>query len=92
MCRKINGDAVLEGAPFPATSSAAQPVFMWCRKLVIGVHHACWLLLQALFMTARTPPTMTAVAMRIINIGVFIAASATSPKAAEFSSFKMNQQ
>ena len=82
MCRKINGDAVLEGAPFPATSSAAQPVFMWCRKLVIGVHHACWLLLQALFMTARTRPTMKAIAMRIINI----AASAASAKAAEFSS------
>jgi hypothetical protein len=43
-------------------------------------------------MTARTPPTMKAVAMRIINIGVFIAASTTSPEAAEFSSFKMNQQ
>jgi hypothetical protein len=28
------------------------PVFMWCRKLDVGAHHPCWLLLQALFMTA----------------------------------------
>jgi hypothetical protein len=28
------------------------PIFMWCRTVDIGAHHACWLLLQALFMTA----------------------------------------
>jgi hypothetical protein len=27
-------------------------VFMWCRIVDNGAHHACWLLLQALFMTA----------------------------------------
>ena len=30
-----------------------QPVFMWCR--MDGAHHACSLLLQALFMTASAP-------------------------------------
>jgi hypothetical protein len=31
------------------------PVFMWCPIVDIGAHHACWLLLQALFMTASVP-------------------------------------
>jgi len=25
------------------------PILMWCRTVDIGAHHACWLLLQALF-------------------------------------------
>ena len=32
-----------------------RPVFMWCCTLDIGAHHACWLLLQALFITAIVP-------------------------------------
>src|SRR6516162_6409299 len=31
------------------------PVFMCCRRLDVGAHHACWLLLQALFITASVP-------------------------------------
>ena len=30
-------------------------VLMWCRIVDIGAHHACWLLLQALFITASVP-------------------------------------
>jgi hypothetical protein len=32
-----------------------RPVFMWCCTLDIGAHHAYWLLLQALFITAIVP-------------------------------------
>jgi hypothetical protein len=53
---------------------------MWCCKLDIGAHQECWVpLLQALFMTARTPTTMSVVAATIIKIEVFIAASRRWP-------------
>jgi hypothetical protein len=46
---------------------------MWCRKLDVGAHHPCWLLLQALFMTARVLTTTSTTATRTIIKGVFIA-------------------
>jgi hypothetical protein len=49
------------------------PVFMWCRKLDVGAHHTCWLLLQALFMTASVLTTTSTTATRTIIKGVFIA-------------------
>jgi hypothetical protein len=79
---------------FSRVAQGTQPVFMWCRMLDVGAHQACCPpLLQALFMTVRAPPTMRTIAVRIINIGVFIAASLMRcPKAyrADFPPFKMN--
>ena len=46
---------------------------MWCRTVDIGAHHACWLLLQALFMTASV--LMTKSTTRTMNNEVFIAVS-----------------
>jgi energy-coupling factor transporter transmembrane protein EcfT len=46
------------------------PVFMWCRMVGIGVHHACWLLLQALFMTASVLTATSTTAITAITSGV----------------------
>ena len=40
------------------------PVFMWCRTVDIGAHHACWLVLQTLFMTASVPTATSTTATR----------------------------
>jgi len=42
------------------------PVFMWCRTVDIGAHHARWLVLQTLFMTASVP-TATSTTRRILR-------------------------
>jgi hypothetical protein len=36
---------------------------MWCRMVDIEAHHACWLLLQALFMTASVLTATSTTAM-----------------------------
>jgi hypothetical protein len=64
------------------------PVFMWCRKLDVGAHHPCWLLLQALFMTASVLTTASTTATRTIIKGVFMGVTSHPPEPAEFSSFK----
>jgi hypothetical protein len=64
------------------------PVFMWCRTVAIGAHHACWLLLQALFITAKVPTATTTTATRIMTKGLFIATSGPRPLIAEFSWLK----
>jgi hypothetical protein len=46
---------------------------MWLRTVDIGAHQACCPLLQALFMTAIAPPTISTVTVRTIR--VFIATS-----------------
>jgi hypothetical protein len=46
-----------------------RPVFMGCCKLDIGAHHACWLLLQALFMTASVPRATNTTATKAITRG-----------------------
>src|SRR5262249_52298746 len=63
-----------------------RPVFMGCCKLDIGAHHACWLLLQALFMTASVPSATNTTATKAITRGVFIVA--LRPRPVEFSWFK----
>jgi hypothetical protein len=55
------------------------------RTMDLGAHQVCCPLLQALFMTARTPKTMSAVAATIINIEVFIAASRCGAQPSRFS-------
>jgi branched-subunit amino acid transport protein len=40
--------------------------------VVIGAHHACWLLLQALFITASVPTVMSTTATRTMTKGLFI--------------------
>ena len=54
-------------------------VFMWCCKLDIGAHHACGLLLQAVFMTASVPTGTDTAAMAAITGGVLIVASRPRP-------------
>jgi hypothetical protein len=51
---------------------------MWLRTVDIGAHQACCPFLQALFMTAIAPPTMSRVTVRTINKGVFIGDLATA--------------
>jgi len=48
------------------------PVFMWCLTLDIGAHHACWLLLQALFMTASVLTATRTTATRTMAKGLFM--------------------
>jgi hypothetical protein len=43
------------------------PVFMSCRTVVIGAHHACWLLLPALFITASVPTVTSTTATRTMS-------------------------
>src|SRR6516225_6874461 len=52
-----------------------QPVFMWCRMLEVGAHHACWLLLQALFIIASVLTAASTTATKAITRGVFIVTS-----------------
>ena len=40
--------------------------------LDIGAHHACWLLLQALFMIASVPTVTSTTATRTMTKGLFI--------------------
>ena len=45
----------------------------WCRISETGAHHACLLLLQALFISAMVLPVITSTtAARTINKGLFI--------------------
>ena len=55
------------------------PVFMSCRTVVIGAHHACWLLLQALFITASVPTVTSTTATRTMTKGLFIVTSRPRP-------------
>jgi hypothetical protein len=57
---------------------------MWCRMMDIGVHHACWLRLQALFMTASVLTATSTTAMTAITSGVFIVASRPRPLPVEW--------
>jgi hypothetical protein len=52
---------------------------MWCRTVDIGAHHACWLLLQALFMTASVLTVTSNTATITIASRVFIVASRPRP-------------
>ena len=47
----------------------AYPVFIWCRMLDVGSHHSCWLVLQALFMTASVPTATSTNATRTMTKG-----------------------
>jgi hypothetical protein len=72
-----------------------RPVFIWCRKLDIGVHHPCELLLQALFMIASVLKVTSTTATKTITMGLFIfdLAAAGPPKNAyrpNFHNSKMN--
>jgi hypothetical protein len=46
--------------------------------MVDGTHHACWLILQALFMIARVLTANNVIAVRTINKGLCIATSTTA--------------
>jgi hypothetical protein len=61
---------------------------MWCRIVDNGAHHACWLLLQALFMTASVLTATSTTATRTMSKGLFMGATSHPPEPAEFSSFK----
>ena len=62
---------------------------MWCRILDIGAHHACRLLLQALFMTASVLTVTSKIATRTMTKGLFMAtACPPASSLTEFSSFK----
>jgi hypothetical protein len=54
-------------------------VFMWCRIVDIGAHHECWLLLQALFITASVPTVTSTTATRTMTKGLFIVTSRPRP-------------
>jgi hypothetical protein len=55
------------------------PVFMLCRAVVIGAHHVCWLLLQALFITASVPTVTSTTATRTMTKELFIVTSRPRP-------------
>ena len=77
-CPRVVSDA----AQLPGESlllPRQQPVFMWCPTVEIGAHHACWLLLQALFMTASVLTTTSTTATRTIIKGVFMVTSRPRP-------------
>ena len=63
-------------------------VFMCCLTLDIGAHHACWLLLQALFITASVPKVTSIAVTRTMTKGLFMVTSRLRPLTTEFSSFK----
>ena len=56
-----------------------RPVFMWCCKLDIGAHHACWPLLQALFITANVLTATSTSAPSTMTKGLFIVTSRPEP-------------
>ena len=56
--------------------------------LDIGAHHACWLLLQALFMTASVLTVTSTTATRTMTKGLFMVTSPPGHSLTEFSSFK----
>src|SRR6516165_4722143 len=51
---------------------------MGCR-MDVGAHHACWLLLQALFMTASVPKVTSIAVTRTMNKGLLMVASRPWP-------------
>jgi hypothetical protein len=55
------------------------PVFMWCRTVDIGAHHACWLVLQVLFMAASVPTTTNTTRTRTTTTGLLIMTSRPRP-------------
>ena len=61
---------------------------MWCRMLEVGAHHACWLLLQALFIIASVLTAASTTATRTMTKGLFMVTSRLRPLTTEFSSFK----
>jgi hypothetical protein len=68
-------------------------VFMWCRGVDIGAHHACWLLLQAPFITASAPTATSKTATRTMTKGLFIVTSRPRPfPKSHFGGLKMNPQ
>ena len=52
---------------------------MWSFTVDIGAHHTCWLLLQALFITAKVPTVTSTTATRTMIKGLFIATSGLRP-------------
>jgi hypothetical protein len=48
---------------------------MWCRSVDIGAHHARWLVLQTLFMTARVPTAASPTATRRMTRRFFLLTS-----------------
>ena len=51
------------------------PVFMWWCTPDIGAHQACWLLLQALFMTASVLMVTSTTATRTMTKGLSMVTS-----------------
>jgi len=50
---------------------------MW--RMDVGAHHACWLLLQALFMTTSVLTVTSATATRTMTKGLFMVTSRPRP-------------
>jgi hypothetical protein len=50
---------------------------------MVEAHQPCWLLLHALFINARVPRIPSAIVVRTINTGVFIATLAARPRTPE---------
>ena len=63
---------------------------MWCR--MDGAHHACSLLLQALFMTASVPIVMSTAATRTMTKGLFIVTSRRAHSRPNFRGSGLNPQ
>jgi hypothetical protein len=86
-----DGRAISENGRRPVNVEAQLLVFMWCRIVDNGAHHACWLLLQALFMMASVLRATSTTATRTMAKGFFMGVTSHPPEPAEFSSFKMNR-
>jgi len=65
---------------------------MWCCKVDVGAHHACWLLLQALFMTASVPTVTSIAVTRTMNKGLFMVAAPLATHPPDFRVSQINQE
>ena len=69
------------------------PVFIWCGIVDIGAHHACWLVLQPLFITASVPTVTSTTATRTKTKGLFTVTSRPRPfTLSNFRGLKVNPQ
>jgi hypothetical protein len=84
-----DGRAISENGRRPVNVEAQLLVFMWCRSVDIGAHHACSPLLQAWFITANVPTVTSTTATRSMTKGLFMGVTSPSrPNRPKFSSFK----
>ena len=81
---EVRGGSTVTFLRMPAVDQPCS-VFMWCRSVDIGAHHARWLVLQTLFMTASVPTATSTTATRRMTRRFFILTSRPRLLNVEFS-------